>query len=419
MFVKISNQCPDPVVSLYYNNYLIPARNGHKSQESELRNILYFYTWCEEVDKQVSEILLDNRLFTRTDLNSFSQWLRKRGTKTKTTDDDDIKKHPYKQIDGNNYRSIIYSTATFLNWAVNFLFFPEGVRADSVEILEKRLIVKESIKEWQKEKKNAVPRKMKLVVDLSDEEIINIDKSLHPNLRNDTNRSSVVRDYLLWRIALEFGARKGEILCLETIDMPEGQQEYLNIRRTDERGSDYYDPRTNPPRVKTLSRFLPLLLPDAPYNADHSLKNNYEETILSCSHVKHWWTEYAGYHRPISTKHKFAFCEHADGERSPLADLSRLVNYIKTKTGIKKFHAHICRHSLFNRIFMTKIDSDSYEQDIKDIKYYGGWISDKSIEIYTTRARADLAKGYSTRFQASEKGWGLTRTYSKEAKENE
>jgi len=416
VFVKSSNHCPDPVISIFYHNYLVPRVSGHRSQETYLRDLLYFVTWCEEKkNKPASEVILQSNIFTRTDLNNFSNWMRTRGSKTKTRDGVDLEKHPYKQIGGKTYSRVIDRTKEFLNWAVNFFLNPDNLAKDSLHLLEQKTLVKNSISEWAKEKRNAVPYRNNKIIDLTDDEIIAIDKVLHPSRRKEKDHAVVVRDYLLWRIAIEFGVRGGEILALEINDMPEGQQEYLEIRRVEDRGADYKDPRTNPPRPKTLSRVLPMLLPNAEYNpANGEVKGDYEETILSCSHVVYWWTVYSAHYRPFNTPHDFVFCEHADDEYKPLASLTCLVDYVRDKTGIKNFRAHICRHSLFTRLMLTKINSDNWERDLLDIKYYGGWKNDKSIMAYTKRAQEDLALGVVTRFQSNNARWKMTHDFREE-----
>jgi len=402
LFLNKSNNSPSPVISLYYPNSIEAKNNGHDSQERVLRSLFYLFTWADKVYKPVDELILSNKVFDEIDLNKFSHWLRQRGTKVKDVIDGETY---IKRIDGGYFEQVISDIYEFLVWSVGFLYLPPGYKRNSAELLEQQAVVKDMTKEWAKKAKKLVPKDVKDVNDLTDDEIIKIDFALHPANRNDAGRAIVIRDYLIWRIAIEFGVRKGEILCLEVDDLPEGSNSFLNIRRIEDRGDDYIDERSNPPKVKTLSRILDQLFPDAPYSSDGTLKCPHTDSVLKYSHVKHWVTEYLGWHRPIDAKHKFVFVRHDSNTATPLASLQQLCDKIKELPGLGGFHFHLTRHSFFNRLFATKIDSEYWDRDKADIQYYGGWSSDKSIEVYTSRARKTKARKYHTRYQIQESSW--------------
>lgn len=219
-----------------------------------------------------------------------------------------------------------------------------------------------------------------------DEEIAAIEQFLKPN-----NRSSAVgeriayRDYLMWRMAIELGLRKGEILAMRTSDCPTRNAPYFKIVRIEERGSDYTDPRPNPPRPKTLSRDLGLLFDSTVFPklvSDYVSAYRYKIVVINGKKQKQFLLQ-----------HKFLIVAH-NGEPLSLRAADDVAKAIKRGTGVD-FNWHLARHSFFNRAYAAVAgaeDADARTAQIADIVHWGGWESSKSLEVYSRRARAERAR---------------------------
>lgn len=223
--------------------------------------------------------------------------------------------------------------------------------------------------------------------DLTDEEIVKIETYLLDQMTRD-DRPAALRDYLMWRMVMEYGIRVGEMLSLRVSDLPTQNKNFLEIVRIEHRpGGIQADPRTFPPSVKTLGRDLGQYFVNSSFPG---LSNRY---ISECR----WrWARRSNGSRFQQTRlgHNFLLITTKQGKPLSIASAQTRAQTISAETGIR-FGWHVGRHSFFNRanIAMESIDDKfDREERFQGLKYWGGWNSDASFGIYTRKSRRDRAK---------------------------
>jgi len=229
-------------------------------------------------------------------------------------------------------------------------------------------------------------RQDSVATDLTDEEISKIESYLRPENRSSAVSKAIAnRDYLIWRMAIEFGMRLGEILAMRVEDCPTRNKPYFSIVRIEERGPDYFDPRTDAPRPKTLSRDLGYQLSDTAFP---KLVSNYisEHRYIRVEHKGRKINRF-------SLSHKFLIIARNGNPLSgKMAD--KIAQSIKKATGVD-FHWHLARHAFFNRAYSAVVDVENptvKDARVADLVVWGGWEDPESLGIYSRRARRERAK---------------------------
>jgi len=234
--------------------------------------------------------------------------------------------------------------------------------------------------------------------DMDEEDIRRIDGFL-VNAAMAANADPIwVRTFLIWRLAIEFGMRIGEILALRIEDCPNRHRPTFEIVRMEDR--DYVDPRgTYAPRPKTLGRSLGILLANSAFP---------ELVLRYISEYRVTWKI-----RPDGSKRKSPHVQHPyllvndDGAPLPHVTARNLASRISKETGVP-FHWHLARHAFFNRAYAAigRIPEVA-EQNVRinDLIYWGGWSSPKSLDIYTNRARKHRAAHALAIWQGQQEAW--------------
>lgn len=182
------------------------------------------------------------------------------------------------------------------------------------------------------------------------------------------------RNYLIVRLLIELGIRRGELLGLYVEDMAlSGAKGTVTIHR---RPDDTHDDRREKPAVKTAARLLPL---------------SGRATEL----VHEWVVEYRS-KLPLAKRNPFLIVTIPDGRPMSLSNVNKIFQAIRKRVpGLPdELGPHPLRHS-WNDAFSEQIDRKgniSQENEIKWRKRLMGWRGDSTAQHYlrrTTRRRSN------------------------------
>lgn len=371
IFQRYDTLEPSVAVSLYEAN--LSFNNGSfNSVKDDLDKLTYLYSWALEEGIDLDEMLLQAVAPEPVMVRSFAHWLSERisfGMRKENR-----KNH---RIGVNTYNRILDTSADIFCWFVQY--YGKFKSTGNEHAVEREQVRNYIQKLFRSNKKKS--RSTRIAEDLSEEEIVTVEQYLKPENRKNVDRAIAVRDYLIWRLAVEFGLRIGEILALRLCDCPHEKQQHINIVRVEERGEDYHDPRgAYRPQPKTLTRELGFILNHTPipqlldeYVNEHRVK------IVARNGRKT--------RQPIM-EHKFVFIEHTRKSGAPLTSSAtqRIAQKIAGNTG-GNFHWHIARHSFFNRTYLATCAHKKNKDRLEDLAHWGGWADSKSLRLYINRAR--------------------------------
>lgn len=364
------SSCP---ISGLYESYLFSSSYAPASAYKALEHVSVLLTWDAESDGGITEQLMYGRPMTEAQIRQFKRWLETR------TAGDGFLPSAEQQATIN---SKLLGAQAFEDWCLRYALARHGHHSRLVDV---RLVQREF---WKGAQGN-VPHQ-KYADDFTDDEILEIEqylRSLAFQGITETVKSSDFRTYVMWRIALEYGLRISEILALRIQDLPSRSQNYLKIVRIEERDGPP-DPRgSKAPRPKTLSRDL------GTYFANSSFPDLFAKYV-----AEHRWVEVLNekrgtIRRKTSFTHPYVFIAKSG---APLARSTAqyVADKISGELGLD-FNWHRCRHSFFNRLY-TAADripnSTDRERARQQMKYWGGWLSDDSLLIYTNTARRNAAR---------------------------
>lgn len=372
VLVERSSGLPMRAASLY-EAHLVQKTDSHNTRRVELGYFASFYAWAKDAGLDLDRLLLAGEALTLPQVRSFAAWLRA----------------PRAQANGiipqEKRRSInaaFGACSVICAWFIRQFANPSINRARRA--LDVELLIQAQKRAW-KEVRIKV-RKEAVAPDMTEEEVAAIERFLKPENRSKAvGQAIAVRDYLIWRMAIELGMRKGEILALRTIDCPTRQAPYFKIVRIEERGEACLDPRRDPARPKTLSRDLGFIIDNTIFPklvTDYISTHRFRMVERNGKKLKQFLLP-----------HNFLIIAES-GQPLSLRAADDVAKAIKNGTGVD-FNWHLARHAFFNRAYAAVADlKDRSEYDVKlaDLVHWGGWESEKSLEIYTRRARADRAR---------------------------
>ncbi len=376
-----------PIISAsVYEAHLAAAYESHNTRRNSLHSLKFLYTWCQESRVDIESALLRGEGLKPNLVRSFAHWL-----KGVFSDTNKIMTHATKR----NINRIFTDCATACSWFVRD--FHERDYGNKNWIVEHERLIAYQKELWKTPQYSV--KKKRVADDLLDEEVAKINNFLLPKNRSiNTNIDIAVRDFLIWRMVIECGMRIGEVMAMRLEDCPTKDNPAFEIVRIDERNDDYYDPRPNPPRPKTLSRpngflFENTVFPKLvfKYITDHRY-------ILA---------EYKGRKsKKWNVGHNFLIIAQG-GQPISKATAGEVARKIREGTGID-FHWHLGRHAFFNRAYAAlgnNFDSKGNEMRINDLVHWGGWSDPKSLDIYATRAKEERARYALGLFQNSARTW--------------
>ena len=361
------------IAASLYEVHLKHKTDSHNSRHKDLLYLGYLYTWATLKDIDIESKLLKGLGLIPAEIRSFSSWVK------------EPKRLPNGSIPQESRKAVNDVLRTCSKICVWFIAqFSNPTEDLSRRAIEVELLVQSQLNSWKevliKERSEDV------APDLTDEEISLIETYLNPASRSlQVGQKQAVRDYLIWRLAIEFGLRIGEILAMRMEDCPSISAPYLRIIRVEERGPDYKDPRRVPQRPKTLSRELGFLLKNSVIPklfAEYSSTHRYGSKFVNGKKRK-----------LFLLSHEFLIVAESG---APLSSRSAddVARNIRKATGVQ-FNWHLARHAFFNRAYANLAAETKLEKrvvDLKDLIYWGGWECESSLDIYTRRARKERAQ---------------------------
>lgn len=368
-----SDSCVPMRAASLYEAHLAQKTDSHNTRATELSYFASLYEWADEHDIPLDTKLLTGQGLTIPHVHAFAAWLKAQ------------RAQPNGVIPQRKRRTVnaaLRVCAAISRWFITAFASPATNRLRRTVDIE--MLVQAQRRAW-----NGACIKVRqdpAAPDLTDDEVAAIDAFLTPELRSNTVEPAIaVRDFLMWRMAIEFGMRKGEILAMRTIDCPTRATPFFRIVRIEERGPNYADPRNNPPRPKTLSRDLGFMFENTAFPR---LVTEYISTY------RFTWIKGIGKRKKrFLLPHNFLIISKSGEPLSPRA-ADDVAKSIRTGTGIN-FHWHLARHTFFNRAYAAVTNHEnpaSQQARLSDLVYWGGWKSEQSLDIYTRRARARKAR---------------------------
>ena len=395
-FIAQDSETLRPLLALsIYEAYLSERTASHNSVYDSIQPLNYLVTWAKRVGIDLDSIFLQGEMLTPRQVNAFWAWLRQRG-----------KQRGEGALAADTMNRILDRASQAFRWFADQYTTFDG-RASEREIHLK--IYKDAIKERFAEKHVKV-RKKKLADDLTEEEVTKIEQFLKPENRLEQfpklSPAQALRDYLIWRLVIEFGFREGEVLALRLEDCPHRGQNHIKVVRVEERGADYIDPRgAYAPRPKTLSRELGFILANSPIP---KRINDYTTKYRRRKVKKHGRELF----QPVLDTPAFLILSHNRDSGNPLsiASLQDIAATIREGSGVDSFHWHMGRHAFFNRAYASIVDlkekdGEMYKERLRDLVYWGGWESESSLQLYINRARRERAQTALCFYQEREVEW--------------
>lgn len=355
-----------------YEAFLSGHVRSHNSLYADLGHLAALLSFGVETELNIEGSLLAGQPLKPSEIDGFARWLIDRTY----VGDRGLSPSKVKTINAR-LRGARLATEWFIN---QYLNLEDATVARSLAVEQ---AIANSRRSWKRNLRRQVGEVA--APDLSDDDLSTIETFLFGASSGDNADPMWVRAYLIWRLAIEFGFRIGEILGFRLEDCPSRTSTTFNVVRVEER-SGPSDPRgTYAPRPKTLSRALAPILSNSVfprlvvnYQADHRLRC---ARTAAGNTVK----------RPI-VSHQFLLVSDK-GEPLPTRSAGNLAQCISRETGIQ-FHWHLARHAFFNRAYSSVAqiaDKGSREVHLQDLVHWGGWSDENSLNIYVQRARKKRA----------------------------
>lgn len=360
---------PDVLGSLYGAHLQITTVKANTAKKA-MEAVAFLMTWSAEYSPDLPLQLAKGQPLTLTQCRAFTAWLKARAG---------IGQSAIAPEAAGTFNTTVAGVRRFTEWAL--MESHAGNAPDMNAALDAHSRI------WEKVKPLPVSN-LQFAEDLEDEEICEIETYLRHAAEADFKDNRIAaRDYLMWRLAIEYGLRIGEILVLRLEDLPSLTRDYLKIVRIEERG-DLVDPRgSKAPKVKTLGRDLGYFFRNTRFP---ELFNTYQ-----ASHRWVWARRRSGarYQR-TRFAHPYLVINTTDGSPLSVKSAEARAALIQKETGIT-FHWHMARHAFFNRAYVgMEAIADNYEREERraGLVYWGGWSCDSSLDIYTRTARRNKAR---------------------------
>jgi len=353
-----------------YESYLSASSFSTATITKSLGHVAALLTWDTQGTSLATARLMRGQPLTEPQIRLFKRWLeaRAKGDRESVT-----------ATQQETVNEIIRGAAAFEDWCLRYALTRHGHHSLLIDV---RKVQQEFWKDAQGNESH-----QQFAEDFTDDEILEIEqllRSLAFDRRWSRTSRSDFRNYVMWRMAMEYGLRIGEMLAFRTVDLPTRSQDYIKIVRIEER-DDLPDPRDKyAPRPKTLSRDL------GTYFANSSFPDLFAKYVAEYRWVEVFNVKRGNKRRKSTFAHPYLFISESG---APLARSTAeyMAGRIASELGIE-FHWHKCRHSFFNRIYAA---SDSIENPSdrerarQQMQYWGGWSSPESLQIYTDTARRD------------------------------
>lgn len=173
------------------------------------------------------------------------------------------------------------------------------------------------------------------------------------------------RNYLIVRLLLDLGIRRGELLGIKVSDCVLGSSGTITVHR---RPDDPDDPRRNKPAAKTAARVLAL--------------------SARMTELVHEWVVHHRAKIPGARLHPFLIVNSRDGGPMSLSNVNKIFEALRRRVpGLPdELSPHLLRHS-WNDTFSEAMDGKGIpeDQEIKWRKRLMGWRNENSARHYLRR----------------------------------
>lgn len=335
---------------------------------TELQHLIFIYGWAEHSGFDLESALLSGDGLGLYDIQMFSSWLESR---------------LYKgcRLSVEYLNEILISCRRLVLW-----FVKRGVKALVDEPLPITIgrVVSAHKEIWEEFLFMGDDRDVGLVApDITDIEYMRVNALLGGGSDYNLMSGKDLRNFIMWRLAWEFGLRIGEILALRLEDLGEKNGfSYIGIVRLNHRDEGEIDPRVPyEPKVKTRSRELGYLEPESEipklldiYLRKHRLAEIKVDGVLTKT--------------PFLT-HNFIFIAH-DSSGRPLScsGAQKIAQKLSARAGVH-INWHLIRHAFFNRRYDEAMAHVNKDNHLNDLVYFGGWKNLASLISYVRRAIRD------------------------------
>lgn len=383
ILLRRSDNHPSRAASLY-ESHLNRAKNSPGTIAYHLWGFIRLLSWGDHAGVDVESRLLRGHPLQPMEIQSFSHWLMDQAS-TNGPESTTQKK-------GHNHK--ISAVRSIERWFIEMHYQnqdPVKRALETAQILETQAGI------WKR-----MARKVKHqpeATDLTDEEVTEIETYLRGTGVGPNADAVGARRYLMWRLAMEFGFRIGEILALRNEDCPSRANPTFRVVRVEDRKGET-DPRgALAPRPKTLGRELGILFTNTAF--PHLV------AAFQSEHRHGWKISRKGERIPDwSLPHPYLITD-TDGHPLSVRMASKDANAIAEATGVA-FTWHKARHAFFNRAYASVADIEDinvHNARMMDLVYWGGWNDPRSLTIYSRKARRDRARDTFSFWQEGGSRW--------------
>jgi len=329
------------------------ARRQVQTIKSRLRAICFFYEWAFEqnsvFDPEVR--LRSGELLSRGEIAGLCRFVRSgRANKIEYIGLKPIRPGESKSILSNGtFNCYMMFIKDFLIWAA---------RNEKIDSVNESDIAR--LERFFSAEKLASTRSRRLK-GLSEKEISYLLGQIEPKSANNPYRKKVRRrNYLIVKMLLETGIRRGELLKLRIEDLViRKDRNFIKVRR---RPDDPYDCRVEEPAVKTLERNIPI-----------------------CEELKLLLLDYLKSVRGRQ-KHPYLFVGTISGAPLSISSVNRIFIRLRVLKKLPEITPHTMRRSFNGRIFRKTMDWPE-EKKKKIQNYLCGWRDGSNqSEVYELEA---------------------------------
>lgn len=338
--------------------------------EREVRVLKWLYEWSDNCGINLEEFLRAGKLFSAGEITGLCRYLRTLRN-SKVVGAVGTSAEILSPTTFNSYLNVVEA---FLSWAARE-FVPDNTPEQEIRLAVEnaRNKIKRAFSTNKMGGRNAHK------TGLTEEELTLLRNTIDSQSpENPFKPVCRFRNKLIVELLLHTGIRRGELLKLKILHLPQGSKQTLTVMRSP---GDQSDPRRYEPQVKTLGREIP----------------------IPKSFAKMLW-EYVEKHR-IKGKHQFLFTSHQNGAPLNLSTVNSIFAQIVEKSlpHLKgRLHPHILRHT-FNDNFVRhgKEMGWSDAKIEKTQKYLNGWSENSAMPEHYTRLTiqteaAELMEKYQT-----------------------
>lgn len=362
--------CASPVSSSLYEAYLHARRKPKKGTSGTvMQHLVFLFSWADFDGFDLEAGLFSGVGLQLPEIQRFFNWL-------------DCRCYRGNKISDSYVAHIVGDCKRFVLWFVRR--YLQAVEGEPLNITIHKVVAahREAWSEIEIKIESDI-----IAADIPDAAYQKIEKFFKPENYTATElKPTRLRNYIMWRLAWEFGLRIGEILSMRTVDVDLiTVPQFIRIVRLDERMKNEADPRCpNQPKVKTLSRELGFLEPDTLLPSLLEIYINKKRTRYFNIYGKDTETVFLG--------HDYLFVVH-DGTGRPLScSAAQKISIDAAKKSGQSFNWHLARHAFFNRRYVEVSKSSESVILIDNLIYWGGWKSEESLKRYVRRAIRDNAR---------------------------